>query len=204
MRFIASPTSARSDIVLVDINDSTLNATEPVFGRWPWPRAVHASIIDYLTRTHARVIGFDILFLEPDSRGAFAIGGTTMSGSASDAALAASIARAGNVVLLADATYEGLESGADAAQLLPPSLPGKRGAASVTRTSSLRAANDVRGSRRRRRTQRARAVRERSRHRAASSHSSSSRMVCLLSLGLAAALLATGKRASTSRATARA
>ena len=125
LRLNASPASARSDIVFVEINDSSLAALEPVFGRWPWPRAVHAGIIDYLARAGARVIAYDVLFLEPDSRGAFAIGGETMTGSSSDAALAASIARAGNVVLLADATYDGLQSGADASTLLPASLPGK-------------------------------------------------------------------------------
>lgn len=125
MRFHADPASARPDIVFVDINDSSLATLEPMFGRWPWPRAVHASIIDYLARAGARVIAYDILFLEPDSRGAFSIGGQTMSGSASDAALAASIARAGNVVMLADATYDGLQSGADASALIPDSLPGK-------------------------------------------------------------------------------
>ena len=40
MRIHADPASARPDIVLVDINDSSLTAVEPVFGRWPWPRAV--------------------------------------------------------------------------------------------------------------------------------------------------------------------
>ncbi|TAK11562.1 MAG: CHASE2 domain-containing protein [Acidobacteria bacterium] len=125
LRLEADPAAARSDIVIVEINDSSLAALEPVFGRWPWPRAVHAAIIDFLTRAHAKVIAYDVLFLEPDSRGAFAIGGGTMTGSSSDAALAASIARAGNVVLLADATYDGLQSGADASALMPASLPGK-------------------------------------------------------------------------------
>lgn len=125
MRIHADPASARKDIVLVEIDDSSLAAVEPVFGRWPWPRAVHASLIDFLARAGARVIAYDVLFLEPDSRGAFAIGGATMSGSSSDAMLAASIARAGNVVLLADATYDGLASGADAATLIPAAMPGK-------------------------------------------------------------------------------
>lgn len=125
MRLEARPEAARPDIVFVEINDSSLAALEPVFGRWPWPRVVHASIIDYLTRAHARVIAYDVLFLEPDSRGAFQVGTGTMTGADSDAALATSIGRAGNVVMLADATYDGLASGADAAALLPSVLPGK-------------------------------------------------------------------------------
>lgn len=125
LRFNARAADARTDIVIVDINDSSLATVEPVFGRWPWPRAVHAYLIDYLKRAGARVIAYDVLFLEPDSRGAFMMGDTPMSGTASDAQLAASIARAGNVVLLSDATYDGLASGADAAELLPSSLPGQ-------------------------------------------------------------------------------
>lgn len=125
MRAAAQPATARQDIVFVEINDSTIAALEPVFGRWPWPRVVHAGIIDYLTRAKARVIAYDVLFLEGDNRAAFAAGDRQMSGAASDQELAASITRAGNVVLLADATYEGLQSGADAATLVPTSLPGR-------------------------------------------------------------------------------
>ena len=86
---------------------------------------LHAGIIDYLTRAKARVIAYDVLFLEGDTRASFPVGDRTMSGAESDAELAASIKRAGNVVMLADATYEGLQSGADAATLVPPSLPGR-------------------------------------------------------------------------------
>lgn len=125
MRVTARPATAREDIVFVEINDSSIAALEPVFGRWPWPRVVHASIIDYLTRARARVIAYDVLFLEGDTRSSFPVGDRTMTGAESDAALAASIRQAGNVVMLADATYEGLQSGADAATLVPPSLPGR-------------------------------------------------------------------------------
>ena len=124
LRSTAQPATARQDIVFVEINDSTIAALEPVFGRWPWPRVVHAGIIDYLTRAHARVIAYDVLFLEGDTRTSFPVGDRTMTGADSDGELAASIRRAGNVVLLADATYEGLQSGADAAGLVPPTLPG--------------------------------------------------------------------------------
>jgi adenylate cyclase len=35
-------------------------------GRWPWPRARLATLVDALSQDGARVIGFDIGFLEPD------------------------------------------------------------------------------------------------------------------------------------------
>ncbi|MFA6969909.1 MAG: serine/threonine-protein kinase [Gallionella sp.] len=34
-------------------------------GRWPWPRDIHAKMIDILSAAHARVIGNTVLFLEP-------------------------------------------------------------------------------------------------------------------------------------------
>ena len=35
-------------------------------GRWPWPRSKFAALVDVLSHDGARVIGFDISFLEPD------------------------------------------------------------------------------------------------------------------------------------------
>ncbi len=35
-------------------------------GRWPWPRRTIARLVDRLSRDGARVIGFDVGFLEPD------------------------------------------------------------------------------------------------------------------------------------------
>jgi adenylate cyclase len=115
MRLTADPASARRDIALVEINETSLRALEPVAGRWPWPRAVHASVINFLARAPARVIVYDVLFIERDSRVGFDFGDSKWSGAESDAAFVKSVAGAGNVILLADAVYEGVEAGA-----LPP------------------------------------------------------------------------------------
>src|SRR5215510_6648462 len=48
--------------VLAVIDEKSL-ATE---GRWPWPRSKLAALVDILSRDGARVIGFDMAFLEPD------------------------------------------------------------------------------------------------------------------------------------------
>lgn len=124
-RLIAThhPADALDDIVIVEINESSLDALEPVFGRWPWPRLVHAGVIDYLSRAGARVIAYDILFVDRDLRGAFSVGDRTVSGADSDQALIDSVGRAGNVVLAANAAFEGLERGAAPAAVAPP-LPG--------------------------------------------------------------------------------
>ena len=49
-------------IVLAVIDEKSLD----VEGRWPWPRAKFGKLIDYLSADGAKVIGFDIGFLEPD------------------------------------------------------------------------------------------------------------------------------------------
>jgi len=73
--------SAPQDIVIVAIDDASLAA----IGRWPWPRTVHARLLDVLTDAGPRATGLDLMFSEPDPRG--------------DAVLAAAMQRNGKVVL---------------------------------------------------------------------------------------------------------
>jgi len=128
VRATARPAPADSPVAVVEINESSLRQLAPLVGQWPWPRLVHAAVIEFLARAGARVIAYDILFTEPDTRGELTIGGQTVSGSTSDAILADAIARAGNVVLLADATYEGTvdesEAGAAGTDAVASELPG--------------------------------------------------------------------------------
>ena len=105
VRMTADPASARRDIVLVSIDDSSIRRLEPQVGRWPWPRLVHASLLDYLARAPAKVIVYDVLFTERQ-QGSFQIGDTAWTGAESDRALASSAARAGNVVFTADVTAD--------------------------------------------------------------------------------------------------
>ena len=50
VRATAEPVAASSPVVIVEISESSIRGLEPVVGRWPWPRLVHASAIDYLKR----------------------------------------------------------------------------------------------------------------------------------------------------------
>ena len=50
-------------VVLALIDEKSLD----IEGRWPWPRAKIAALVDRLSRDGAKVIGFDIGFLEPDT-----------------------------------------------------------------------------------------------------------------------------------------
>ena len=103
-----APPAGETPVAIIEINESSIRALDPIFGRWPWPRLVHASVVDFLAGAGARVIAYDVLFTEEDTRGTFEAGGLVMDGPLSDRALADSVRRAGNVVLLADATFEGL------------------------------------------------------------------------------------------------
>ncbi|HEY5897724.1 MAG TPA: adenylate/guanylate cyclase domain-containing protein [Burkholderiales bacterium] len=55
------------DIVLVDIDEKSLARMEKEAGRWPWPRVVHAELIEGLAAQKPRAIVFDISFAEPDT-----------------------------------------------------------------------------------------------------------------------------------------
>ncbi|MDX2085870.1 MAG: diguanylate cyclase [Candidatus Melainabacteria bacterium] len=51
------------DIVIVAFDDPTLYLYEPEYGTWPWPRSLHAEMIEYFERAGARMIAYDILFI---------------------------------------------------------------------------------------------------------------------------------------------
>jgi adenylate cyclase len=112
--YFAPPLRADSPVVIVTIDEASLRTLEPVVGRWPWPRLVHGSAVDYLARSGARVIAFDVLFGEHEGRSESVINGRVISGDESDGAFVDAVGRAGNVVLLADATFEGTASASDA------------------------------------------------------------------------------------------
>ena len=80
-RLAASPTPARDDIAIIEINESTMRAMAPIVGRWPWPRLMHAAVINYLARARARVIVYDVLFAEADTQGRYQIGDRSGDGS---------------------------------------------------------------------------------------------------------------------------
>ncbi|MDR3392793.1 MAG: CHASE2 and HATPase_c domain-containing protein [Sulfuriferula sp.] len=75
---------APDDVVIAAIDDESLTA----LGRWPWPRAIHAQLLDILTRDGVRAVGFDIILSEADT-----------SHPGDDARLAAAIRRNKHVVL---------------------------------------------------------------------------------------------------------
>jgi signal transduction histidine kinase len=80
---LRGPLAPPSDIVVIAIDEPSF---AEISKQWPWPRSLHARLIDQLKKAGARVIGFDILFAEP-------------SRPEEDQVLARAIREAGNVVL---------------------------------------------------------------------------------------------------------
>ncbi|BDI59888.1 CHASE2 domain-containing protein [Qipengyuania nanhaisediminis] len=70
------------DIAIVAIDSRSLAET----GAWPWPRSRHAELIRQLRAAGARLVVYDVLFVEPGEPG-------------EDQALAAAMREAGNVIL---------------------------------------------------------------------------------------------------------
>ncbi len=98
----ARPSAPADFISLVFIDNDSLRRMEPLVGRWPWPRLVHATVIDYLAAAGAKVIAYDVLFPERDLR-KFMVADTEWTGEESDAALVEATRKAGNVVHVAEA-----------------------------------------------------------------------------------------------------
>jgi adenylate cyclase len=54
------------EVVLVDIDEKSLAVMEKEAGRWPWPRVVHAELLEGLAAQKPRAIVFDLMFTEQD------------------------------------------------------------------------------------------------------------------------------------------
>jgi len=83
LRFGLVQRPASGNLVVVEIDNASLAA----LGVWPWPRDVHAAVIDRLTAAGARAIALDIDF-------------SSASTPTADAALTGALARAGHRVVL--------------------------------------------------------------------------------------------------------
>lgn len=64
LRFMSRGALSPSPAVVLALIDEKSLDTQ---GRWPWPRSILAELVDRLASDGAKVIGFDIGFLEPDA-----------------------------------------------------------------------------------------------------------------------------------------
>lgn len=90
-QLLADPSRADSSIVLVTIDDLSLDLLRHEFGRWPWSREAHAYLVDYLSAAGAGLIVYDVSFSEPQ-----------IEAPQHDEAFAESIRESGIVVLPVD------------------------------------------------------------------------------------------------------
>ncbi|MEW6314664.1 MAG: adenylate/guanylate cyclase domain-containing protein [Pseudomonadota bacterium] len=56
-----------SGIVLVQVDDASLGEMLDIAGRWPWPREVHADLLEALLPLQPAAVVFDVMFPEPDA-----------------------------------------------------------------------------------------------------------------------------------------
>ncbi|OGW64383.1 MAG: hypothetical protein A3H49_09065 [Nitrospirae bacterium RIFCSPLOWO2_02_FULL_62_14] len=84
------PEPPNTPITIVSIGEDSFDELNLA---WPFPRALHAQLLDVISKGHPAVVGFDVVFAEPSSRGP-----------ADDRMFADAIGRAGNVVLAAAMT----------------------------------------------------------------------------------------------------
>ncbi|GIP49611.1 adenylate/guanylate cyclase domain-containing protein [Paenibacillus sp. J53TS2] len=80
---------ADSRIVLIGIDDESIRS----LGQWPWPRSVHAELLDRISSGHPAVVAFDLTFQVPSSS------------PGEDAAWVEAVSKAGNVVLPTYGTF---------------------------------------------------------------------------------------------------
>ena len=60
-------TKANKDVVVVLIDEASLQSMEPLVGRWPWPRSLYGELLEFFQNAGARAVLFDILFTEPQT-----------------------------------------------------------------------------------------------------------------------------------------
>jgi adenylate cyclase len=66
LRWHAQSRTPPADIVLVAIDQHSLEDLNELAGPWPWPRSVHGELLDGLARWRPKAVAFDVLFNEAD------------------------------------------------------------------------------------------------------------------------------------------
>ena len=66
VRTVAARLAPDPDIVIVDIDQASLDRMNDIAGNWPWPRSVHGELVEGIAAQKPKAIVFDIWFSEPD------------------------------------------------------------------------------------------------------------------------------------------
>jgi adenylate cyclase len=108
LQLLADPGRASSDIVLLAVDQSSLDVYEKEQGLgWPWPRQIYVPVLDFLKAGGAKAVFFDLMLTE----------GSTY-GIDDDRLLAEAMTRAGNVFLPVFLSAEEGEAAAGGTRLL--------------------------------------------------------------------------------------
>jgi len=65
-KLFRSDKSPDNKVKVILVDEASLKSLSDIAGRWPWPRAIWADLLDFLSIGGARSVLFDILFLERD------------------------------------------------------------------------------------------------------------------------------------------
>jgi len=68
-KFLTQPEKASPDLVLVLIDQASLDFYAPQGITWPWPRQMYAAFLDFLTQGGAKAVIIDLILSEPSSYG---------------------------------------------------------------------------------------------------------------------------------------
>jgi adenylate cyclase len=68
MKLFNADKQAPENVVVILIDEASLQYMNSEAGRWPWPRSVHADLLDFLSLGNPRAVVFDILFVENQLR----------------------------------------------------------------------------------------------------------------------------------------
>lgn len=64
MSYYRTTKAINENVAVILIDEAALQDMNPLVGRWPWPRSVHADIIEFLQSGGAAAVVFDLLFTE--------------------------------------------------------------------------------------------------------------------------------------------
>ncbi len=64
MELLQQDSTANKEILILLVDEATLQAMDPIVGAWPWQRSVWADLLEYLSLAGAGSVAFDILFTE--------------------------------------------------------------------------------------------------------------------------------------------
>jgi adenylate cyclase len=98
LRYVADKTQADPNIVMITIDDASIETFKREEVSWPWPRDFYGVVVDYVKQGGAKAVAFDIVFTDRDPKEA-------------DSSFATAMRRAGNVVLSSNMTKDPNPSG---------------------------------------------------------------------------------------------